>query len=79
MKPVPSIIQITDFDPTTLLEAPVRCGKVAFATGAAARRAIELIRTQSRRRQGENDRGTKPQRAYHCPDCGHFHLTSEPK
>lgn len=44
----------------------------SYATGAIARRELEKIRTRRTRRTEEI-----PKRAYHCEDCGRFHLTSQ--
>lgn len=51
----------------------VKCSKVRYPSGSKAEAALRTIR-----RRG--DRLTKkPTRAYHCPSCDGWHLTSEPK
>lgn len=47
------------------------CGKTRFTSRGAAERALDGIR-----RRGEK-RDKKPQRAYACPRCNGWHLTSE--
>lgn len=48
------------------------CGKTRYSTRGAAERALHGIRKFGAR--GEN--GSKPQRAYPCPTCKGWHLTS---
>jgi hypothetical protein len=49
------------------------CGeKTRYASGAAARRALDVMRT----RRAHNDNG-KPLRSYPCPHCNGYHLTSQ--
>lgn len=56
-----------------MTERPRECrDKASYPTPAKARRAIEAIRKRSSRRSSD----TKPQRAYECPRCKHYHLTS---
>jgi hypothetical protein len=45
--------------------------KRRFRDGKAARKALGTIKDRGERRAG------KPQRAYACPECGGWHLTSE--
>jgi hypothetical protein len=49
------------------------CWKKAYQTAAAAWVAVGLLK--SRRRRGQNLR--VEQRAYRCPFCRKYHLTSE--
>ena len=47
--------------------------KRRYATGAKARAATTTIRTRGR---GPSRNEAKPARAYPCPDCHGWHLTS---
>lgn len=49
----------------------MRCRKKRFRDRIAALMALEKIQAWG------SDRGTKPIRAYHCPHCGGWHLTSQ--
>lgn len=46
-------------------------GKRRYATGAKARASVTTIR-----RRGRGSPEPKPARAYPCPDCHGWHLTS---
>lgn len=51
------------------------CGKTRYRTSAKAQRALTNVR-----RYGHRDPdGKKPARAYPCPDCHGWHLTSDPE
>lgn len=52
----------------------IRCEKQKFASRGKADRAREMIR-----KFGDRTGDRKPQRAYLCPFCRHWHLTSEPE
>jgi hypothetical protein len=47
-------------------------GKTRYSSGAAARRALDTMRT----RRGRSETG-KPLRAYACSHCHGHHLTSQ--
>lgn len=47
-----------------------KCAKITYATEAIAK--AELSRIKSREQKHK-----KPYRAYECPDCGGWHLTSK--
>lgn len=47
------------------------CTKTIFANEEAAKAVIEQIAKKNQDRK-------RPTRAYKCPDCGHWHLTSLP-
>lgn len=46
------------------------CNKVTYPTEAAAKASLRKIR-------GAKNKHKKPQRAYECPDCSGWHLTSQ--
>lgn len=48
------------------------CGKTRYQTSAKARRALDGIR-----RRGNRAGERKPVRAYPCPHCHGWHLTSD--
>jgi hypothetical protein len=48
---------------------PCRSGKVRYRDRDQALRSVRLI-------QGRSGRQRLPRRAYQCPDCGGWHLTS---
>lgn len=47
--------------------------KERFGSGAAARRSLRVVRRIGEHREGQG----KPMRAYPCPDCKGWHLTSD--
>lgn len=49
------------------------CGKTRYQSGALAEWALQLIRKRGAPRE------KKPVRAYLCPRCKGWHLTSEPR
>ncbi|MGH6657681.1 MAG: hypothetical protein ACRDVE_21040 [Actinocrinis sp.] len=51
---------------------PIRCGKTAYPDRAAAQYALIVLALS-----GE-PRDRMPVRAYECPACGDWHLTSRP-
>lgn len=53
----------------TLLPPKFKCTKITYATEAIAK--AELARIKQREQKHK-----KPYRAYECPDCGGWHLTS---
>lgn len=52
------------------------CGKTPFATFSAAQREMRKILKFNKRHGADRD---MPRKAYHCPDCGHYHLSSQPQ
>lgn len=51
--------------------APVACGKVAYGDQVAAQSALRSIQSVGEVRE------KVPIRAYYCPRCGFWHLTSQ--
>lgn len=50
--------------------AKLICSKVTYATEAIAKADLSRIKSRDQKHK-------KPYRAYECPDCGGFHLTSK--
>jgi hypothetical protein len=53
------------------------CSKATYPTYAAASAALRSIRDRARRRRRDQHHGL-PVRAYRCPACSSWHLTSTP-
>jgi hypothetical protein len=47
-----------------------RCQKITYATESIAKAALQTIKSKEQKHK-------KPYRAYECPDCGGWHLTSK--
>ncbi len=50
------------------------CGKTGYATFSAAQREMRKILKFNKRHGADRD---MPRKAYHCPNCGHYHLSSQ--
>lgn len=53
-------------------------GKIEYLSPGSADKALRKIRKRARRSRGTRY-GRTPIRFYRCPECGHWHLTSEPR
>lgn len=53
------------------------CRKASYRTREGAEEALQRILARAARRKTRR-RQTLPRRAYECPDCGRWHLSSKP-
>lgn len=51
------------------------CQKIGYRSKALARRKLRRLKSLRRKQHSVKTED----HAYHCPNCGRFHLTSQPK